>query len=103
MKATFMSEIKNGGSAFPMQDAQAIHAYALGAVEGVADTDERDRLYTQARSQAVGGMSLRDYFAAKAFPYQLTMEARPYEDYNYLNAAKRAYRMADAMLKARES
>lgn len=48
------------------------------------------------------GLTIRDYFAAKAFPYQLTMEMRPYEDYNYLNAAKRAYRMADAMLKARE-
>lgn len=49
-----------------------------------------------------GGMSLRDYFAAKAMPYQISIEMRPYEDYNFRNAAKRAYEIADAMIAARE-
>lgn len=61
-----MDKINDGGPAFPMQDAQAIHAYAAAAVAAVADVDERDSLYTAARAAAVGGMTLRDYFAAKA-------------------------------------
>ena len=45
------------------------------------------------------GMTLRDYFAAKA------MQMQPWHDLNdgYLNHAERCYSMADAMLKARES
>lgn len=43
------------------------------------------------------GMTLRDYFAAKALPQ--CFEVSTTTDI----AAKEAYRMADAMLKARES
>ena len=43
------------------------------------------------------GMSLRDYFAAKALPQCFEVSATT--DI----AAKEAYRMADAMLKAREA
>jgi hypothetical protein len=43
-----------------------------------------------------GGMTLRDYFAAKAMPQ--CFEVSTTTDI----AAKEAYRMADAMLKARE-
>ena len=46
---------------------------------------------------AVGGMTLRDYFAAKALPQ--CFEVSTTTDI----AAKEAYRMADAMLKAREA
>lgn len=53
-------------TAFPMQDPQAIHSYAIAKVEGITDTAERDRAYTQARAEAVGGMTLRDWFAANA-------------------------------------
>lgn len=48
------------------------------------------------------GMSLRDYFAAKNMNFQLIKEVPPYDAYNYKNAAVRAYKYADAMLKARE-
>jgi hypothetical protein len=44
----------------------------------------------------VTGMSLRDYFAAKALPQCFAVSATT--DI----AAKEAYRMADAMMKARE-
>ena len=46
----------------------------------------------------VTGMSLRDYFAAKAMQFLLG-----YEESNLENDAKVAYAMADAMLKAREA
>jgi len=46
----------------------------------------------------VTGMSLRDYFAAKAMQFLLG-----YEESNLENDAKVAYAMADAMLKARET
>lgn len=45
----------------------------------------------------VTGMSLRDYFAAKAMPQ--CFEVSTTTDI----AAKEAYKMADAMLKAREA
>ncbi len=53
------------------------------------------------------GISLRDYFAAKALQGML---ASPYwsdnadgNEHNEMAAAGQAYRMADAMLKAREA
>ena len=53
----------DGGPAFPVQEPQAIHAYAIAAIDGITDPDERDRAYTNARAEAVGGATLRDYFA----------------------------------------
>ena len=44
------------------------------------------------------GMSLRDYFAAKAMPIYLVNPESTIE-----SDAKNAYRMADAMLAAREA
>lgn len=61
-----MTTINDGGPAFPMQEPQAIHAKAAAAIEGITDSAERDRVYTLARAEAVGGMTLRDHFAAKA-------------------------------------
>ena len=43
------------------------------------------------------GMSLRDYFAAKSLPHLMSS----YEDMDGIAGA--AYKMADAMLKAREA
>jgi hypothetical protein len=43
------------------------------------------------------GMSLRDYFAAKAMPLFIS------QDRSYTYAATQAYEIADAMLKAREA
>ena len=58
-----MSTIETGGPAFPMQEPQAIHAYAIAAVDGVTDSEERDRAYLKARAEAAGGATLRDHFA----------------------------------------
>ena len=58
-----MSTIETGGPAFPMQEPQAVHAYAVAAVDGITDPDERDRAYLKARAEAVGGATLRDHFA----------------------------------------
>jgi hypothetical protein len=55
-----------------------------------------------------GGMSLRDYFAAKAMPATMAefddgWKEHAYQQETFLQwAAERAYAMADAMLKARE-
>jgi hypothetical protein len=45
------------------------------------------------------GMTLRDYFAAKAMQADLT----GYDGTNWSRVAVHAYQMADAMLKARET
>lgn len=47
------------------------------------------------------GMTLRDYFAAKAMQADLTYQGLEGRD-DVLHAALMAYEMADAMLKARE-
>ena len=75
-----MSEqIKDGGPAFPMQDAATWQGH---------------------------GMTLRDYFAAKALPAIVAayVEANGRcvgTDHIHYNCAAHAYRMADAMLAAR--
>jgi hypothetical protein len=66
-----MSNIDDGGPAFPV-------AYGGGRIEG---------------------MTLRDYFAAKAMQGLLASEAEA----SMNEFAKKAYVMADAMLKAREN
>jgi hypothetical protein len=48
------------------------------------------------------GMSLRDYFAAKALPMAIK-EMNDAESYNLNDAATMAYHYADAMLKARQA
>ncbi len=58
-------------------------------------------------SHAYNGMTLRDYFAAKALPSVLTAYYKHGEDegFEYMwqfGIAKDAYVIADAMLKARE-
>lgn len=106
----------DGGTAFPMQDPQAIHAYAQAKVEAAnaAGVNERDQIYLAARSEAVSGMSLRDYFAAKCCAAMVST-IRNDADYIRLRAvaeshdlesvsqffAQEAYKQADAMLAAR--
>ena len=51
-------------------------------------------------THAFTGMSLRDYFAAKAMEAK-DFTVRPYDTTD--EVAKDCYRMADAMLKARQS
>lgn len=87
-----MSKINNGGTAFP-------------AVKIVAGDN-----YNSPKQYHMPGMSLRDYFAAKALPavYATAMEEAKegsglfqYDDWR-VGLALHAYMMADAMLKARE-
>ena len=118
-----MSTIETGGPAFPMQEPQAIHAFAIAAVDGITNPDERDRAYIKARAEAVGGMTLRDHFATHcgALGDEVSMAlaaelaatqgvAKPTDSkdlmgwHRFLCAAYAAhsYMMADAMLAARK-
>lgn len=91
----------DGGTAFPMQDGSAIHAYAQAKAEAAnsADVNERDQIYLAARAEAVSGMSLRDYFAAKAMAAMIHSVKIEWPDDKLIVSA--AYRMADAMLMER--
>ena len=91
-----MSTINDGGPAFPMQDPQAIHAYAVASVSGITDPDERDREYLKARADAIGGLTMRDYFAAKA----MQAMTNRFEANEGLLAIY-SYKVADAMIQAR--
>jgi hypothetical protein len=73
-----MSNTNTGGPAFP--------------------SSEYDPRYN--RHVAIGGMTLRDYFAAKAMQGLMVDIPDPIQ-FEYV--ADAAYKMADAMLKARES
>lgn len=101
-----MRKAENGGTAFPMQDPQSIHAYAVAAVDGITDPGERDRAYLKARAEAVGGMTLRDYFAAKAMQGMAAGHFAKYGHEDYWprpEIASEAYEMADAMLAERKA
>jgi hypothetical protein len=76
-----MSTTNNGGPAFPCE------GYVTQSGE-VRPVDE-----------AVTGMTLRDYFAAKAMPHVYNR----IESGGFERVARLAYEMADAMLAARES
>ncbi|KVU48193.1 hypothetical protein WK69_10815 [Burkholderia ubonensis] len=95
-----METINDGGPAFPINDHQFEHRVGAAAVEGVTDSAERDRIYTEATARASAGMSLRDYFAAKSMAAMLTHDVNgDWPDHK--NVAKHAYDMADEMLHAR--
>ena len=51
----------------------------------------------------VNGMTLRDYFAAKAMQGILTATLTPNTIWSQDEAAETAYNVADAMMKAREA
>jgi hypothetical protein len=78
-----MAEIKDGGPAFPR------------SVEAVASVNRFGR--EDYRIESVGGMSLRDYFAAAAMRGLVSSVA----DVDVPWAAGKAYELADAMLQAR--
>lgn len=77
-----MSNTNTGGPAFPSKKRVHRAGYA---------TDE---------FEPVGGMTLRDYFAAKAMAADMTGGFHA-DDFDW--TATRAYMMADQMLKAREA
>ena len=57
---------------------------------------------TPAHNLTNDGMTLRDYFAAKAMQAQIGNPLKLGDDEGHRLIAERAYRMADAMLKHRE-
>ena len=83
-----MSDTRNGGPAFPSGEAYS----ANGVIS------RKGPLYE--------GMTLRDYFAAKAMQATLTHGKTLYVEHDAFfhieNVAKDSYYIADAMLKERE-
>lgn len=90
-----MSERNDGGPAFPCATDQVLCS---------PNADGPAKIQVVMR----GGMSLRDYFAAKAMAAILSSPRRSvdsngkYADSNQNVLAAMAYTMADAMLRARE-
>jgi len=80
-----MSEINDGGPAFPVAD----YDHQTFAPKNIEET-----------RRLLSGMSLRDYFAAKVLPsiYGDSLGGPDWRD----AVADAAYQLADAMLKARE-
>ena len=73
-----MTDRKDGGSAFPVHETVATGGIVLSE----------------------SGMSLRDYFAAKAMAEDIVQAIH---EIDFAWVAARAYKMADAMLKEREA
>lgn len=103
-----MSTINDGGPAFPMQDPQAINAYASAKVAQMPEgssTDDRDRVYLMARAEAIGGKTLRDEFAGLAMQGFLAGHIAHHgheSHWPYDQMASEAFDVADAMIRARE-
>lgn len=64
--------------------------------------DDKTLAECELRTKAAG-MTLRDYFAAKALQGLLSCQSEETGFYQAKNAAQEAYAMADAMLEARKS
>lgn len=79
-----MSAMNDGGPAFPVPPGRT-------SITG----DPRDGVGYE---PAIGGMSLRDYFAGQALAGMCFRESW----FSYEDVAASAYRMADTMLKERE-
>jgi glutamyl-tRNA reductase len=95
--------IKDGGPAFPMQDASSLHSYAYDKLQGITDPNERDRVYMAAKAEAIVGMTLRDYFAGQALVGMLMNYTTAKFGLAEISVANHAYKLADAMLAAREA
>lgn len=76
-----MTDKETGGAAFPMAAHKDFHGYW---------------------SQSQKGMTLRDYFAAKAMQSMLYKDPDYHQRYEFIDLADFSYQCADAMLKARE-
>ncbi|MCW3543079.1 hypothetical protein [Burkholderia cenocepacia] len=98
-----MDTTKTGGPAFPLADAQSVHRIGAAAIEGITDSAERDRAYIEATARACAGMTLRDYFAAKAMEsLALLQDLYAVDTVQGIEAvAANAYDLADAMIRAR--
>ena len=76
-----MTERDTGGPAFPQQGLDP----------------------WQRPTQMAEGMTLRDYFAAKAMQAMLNEDPDYHQKYQFLDLSDFSYRCADAMLKARSA
>lgn len=96
-----MSDIKDGGPAFPSQDVRDV-------------MDDRAPGGWRTELQSEGGMTLRDYFAAKALETAYHFFADGYcghiddgqvevDEHSSGTVAAVAYEIADSMLRAREA
>ncbi len=100
--------LKHGGNAFPVSGQGEAHRIGTEAIQGITDPVERDRIYIAVTAQAAQGMTLRDYFAAKAMPIAFDSQAllAAGEELGAKQGvalcAKMAWAIADAMLAARE-
>lgn len=89
-----MEKINNGGPAFP--------AGNIRKSRSVSDPGADFRV-TDITTPAQSGMTLRDYFAAKAMQGMYASDTDSWNSSGHEDArAKSAYEMADAMLFARE-
>lgn len=95
---------KTGGPAFP-QDYE--HTDVLVKMQQVGDISAEQLIKL---SRQLSGMTLRDYFAAKAMQSWVAATTKSYihcgdhqiEMVDFSRIAEAAYNQADAMLKARE-
>ena len=89
--------------AFPMGHTEAaMYASCMEDLANPAPLDDAERTHLEAKAVALCGMTLRDYFAAKAMQ-GLISDSDWRIDMGALETARAAYHQADAMLKARES
>lgn len=103
----------DGGPAFPCSENGTSHTIAMAAMldlPATASTDEKDKVYIQTKAKVMQGMSLRDYFAAKALQSQLDRLpdfSTTVRDYGFdkfaSTIARTSYDIADAMLAARSA
>jgi hypothetical protein len=92
-----MNNTNTGGPAFPI-DRQTAHGIA---VHEVGTTNEAE--YIKAVARLSHGMTLRDYFAAKAMQGLTTTLDQTDEEPLWTVIATDSYKLADAMLRAREA
>ncbi len=94
-----MRKTDDGGCAFPVSTNETLHAVAIAESFEIQDAAERERVYITERAKAARGMSLRDYFAARAMP---VIYGRV-ETGGFNQVAKLSYELADAMIEASKS
>ncbi|WP_143492551.1 hypothetical protein [Pseudomonas chlororaphis] len=97
-----MSNRNDGGPAFSCAENSAAHTIAMAAMlelPATASTDEKDKAYITAKAKVMQGMSLRDYFAAKAM--QGICAHHDTWSLTGPEISDHAYRIAESMLAAR--
>jgi hypothetical protein len=97
-----MSDDKDGGPAFP----------ELYGLSGSSEEGSNGAMYTDLTASGSGGISIRDYFAAKALPAVIGMltsgnvaNVRTKDGSDAIteaHIAEQSYAFADAMLEARK-